>query len=53
VLLLEARTFLDDSGLSDLPELTEERLLDTVRSAVGQPTGMPLTGGAGLLGTPP
>ncbi|MDG5803671.1 hypothetical protein P9869_13510 [Streptomyces ossamyceticus] len=51
--LMEARTFLDGSGLGDLLELTEERLLDTVRSAVGWPTGMPLTADAGLLGLTP
>ncbi|MEV7683084.1 hypothetical protein AB0O64_31735 [Streptomyces sp. NPDC088341] len=48
--LLEARTFLDGSGLSDLIELSEGQLLDVVRRGVGWPTGMPLTADAGGLG---
>ncbi|MFI5753449.1 sacsin N-terminal ATP-binding-like domain-containing protein [Streptomyces sp. NPDC051644] len=51
--LLEARTFLDGSGLSDLIELSEGQLLDVVRRGVGWPTGMPLTADAGLLGLTP
>ncbi|MGW3011094.1 sacsin N-terminal ATP-binding-like domain-containing protein [Streptomyces sp. NPDC001219] len=51
--LLEARTFLDGSGLSDLVELSEGQLLDVVRRGVGWPTGMPLTADAGLLGLTP
>lgn len=51
--LLEARTFLDGSGLSDLIELSEEQLLDLVRRSVGWPTGMPLTADSGLLGLTP
>ncbi|MFF7702877.1 sacsin N-terminal ATP-binding-like domain-containing protein [Streptomyces lydicus] len=51
--LLETRTFLDGSGLSDLIELSEGQLLDVVRRGVGWPTGMALTADAVLLGLTP
>ncbi|MDX3546527.1 hypothetical protein PV733_25010 [Streptomyces europaeiscabiei] len=51
--LLEARTFLERSGVSDLLTLSETRLLGIVERGVGWPTGMPLTADVGSLGLTP
>lgn len=48
--LLEARSLLDGSGLSDLLVLSEGQLLDVVVRSVGWPAGMPLSADMGLLG---
>ncbi|MFF4850468.1 sacsin N-terminal ATP-binding-like domain-containing protein [Streptomyces sp. NPDC001194] len=41
--LMEAKNYIDRTGLSDLVELNEERLLNAVQHAVGWPDGMPKT----------
>ncbi|MFG2298704.1 sacsin N-terminal ATP-binding-like domain-containing protein [Streptomyces sp. NPDC048603] len=48
--LMESKNGIDKTGLSDLVELNEERLLDAVQHAVGWPDGMPKTTELARLG---
>ncbi|ATW51089.1 sacsin N-terminal ATP-binding-like domain-containing protein [Streptomyces peucetius] len=48
--LLECKSLIDGTGLSDLLLLSEEQLLDTVQRAVGWPAGMPHAADPAVLG---
>ncbi|MFI8182443.1 sacsin N-terminal ATP-binding-like domain-containing protein [Actinacidiphila glaucinigra] len=48
--LLETRSFLEGSGLSDLLALDERQLLDVVARSVGWPESMPLSADISVLG---
>jgi hypothetical protein len=48
--LLECRSFIDGTGLGDLLQLSEDRLLDAVGRAVGWPAGMPHAADPAALG---
>ncbi|MGW1614573.1 sacsin N-terminal ATP-binding-like domain-containing protein [Streptomyces sp. NPDC002285] len=48
--LLECKSLIDGTGMSDLLLLSKEQLLDEVRRAVGWPAGMPHTANPATLG---